>query len=333
MSESLQNLLRDLALRSDKPSAPGIYLAHPVARGSNHFIAIDINSAPTLLLNSENISQAVVPPLKLRGIHVAYGMPCNLQLPSGSRTQHVLTTITCKTSDPLERAFFIDCCETLLRIVGESPSLNAVIAATEHLSNVFQRLGSPARESITGIIGELLIIDLSPNPYTAIAAWRQHPEDRYDFSLDSIRLEVKSSSSRNRIHYLTYEQCSPPLGTIGLLASIIIESAGGGQSLRDLITSIETRVIDDHQCVYRLRGIVADTLGETLARALEERFDRALAEASVQLYDLRSVPAIRGLLPPGVVRVKFQSDVTLSRQVRISQFLENNPRIGEMLRL
>jgi len=181
------------------------------------------------------------------------------------------------------------------------------------------------------MIGELLLLDLSPDPIFAIQAWRKHTDDRYDFSYENVRVEVKATQNRSRVHHLTYEQCAPPQHAIGILASVIVESAGGGQSLTELVQSIERRVGADREAVFRLLEVVAETLGDSLVGALGERYDRGIAEDSILYFDLRAVPAIRGDQPRGVSQVRFQSDLTSTKPIAIADAVTQYPLLGRLL--
>lgn len=333
MSETLKSIYTDIASGIVSYSlAQGSMLAHDIPWASTHYIAVDADGAPCILLRSFENEVKISAPLKLRGISIRYNVPCNLLLSDGSRISELLTAITCVTSNGLERELFLDSCDTLIRVLGSRPSINDIKLAAEHLANIFQKLSSPPRQTVTGLIGELLIIDISPEPLFSINIWRQHKEDRYDFSTKELFLEVKSSKARDRRHYLTYEQCHPPKSTAGLLASIVIESVGGGQSVSELIHSIENKIIESNDAVYRLHEIVAETLGDALASAMGERFNRKLAEQSISIYDLNTIPAIRGKIPSGISKIRFLSDLNIVNPIELEEVIREYPDVNKILK-
>jgi hypothetical protein len=83
-------------------------------------------------------------------------------------------------------------------------------------------------------------------------------------------------------------------------------------SLAELLSLIETRLAGRQDLVLKLQETVATTLGDAFLPSLDARFDDALAHSSIQVFDLRSVPAIRGDLPAGVGDVHFSSDLGAS---------------------
>jgi hypothetical protein len=220
--------------------------------------------------------------------------------------------------------YFIHAADTVLRIVGPKPSLEDVRDATARLAEIFQRLARPARSSITGVIGELMLIAKSMSPRHAVLAWRSATDDRFDFADHDVRIEVKATQRGLRAHHFSYEQCGPPRGTVGILASMFIESSGGGLSVRELVRRIENSLVGHHHALLRLQEVLANTLGESLMQALQERFDLELAEESLQFYNLEKIPAIRGPLPTFVSQVRFRVDLTNSRHEPPSALADAN---------
>ena len=136
---------------------------------------------------------------------------------------------------------------------------------------------------------------------------------RYGYvPVGSVRADVKATSQRARIHHLSWAQCNPPPDTTGLVISLFVESSGGGMSLAELLSLIETRLAGRQDLVLKLQETVATTLGDAFLPSLDARFDDALAHSSIQVFDLRGVPAIRGDLPAGVGDVHFSSDLGAS---------------------
>jgi hypothetical protein len=263
-------------------------------------------------------------PLRLQGLLVQYSIPCRLVVRDGETIDRTLTTLLCTTADAMERRYFLYLADLMLRILGPAPALAAVISAAEHLARMFQALSQPARRPLTGLIAELLLIARSAEPATAAMAWRSAIDDTFDFADDDVRVEVKAGQGRRRVHHLSYSQCHPPQGTVGILASVLVESSGGGQSVAELIREIEGRVAGRHDALVRVRDVFAETLGATVIAALEERFDRQVADETLQLYDLAEVPAVRGALPQGVSEVRFRADLSVSAPRDLAYFQERS---------
>ena len=127
-----------------------------------------------------------------------------------------------------------------------------------------------------------MLILFAADPDAAISAWRVDPNERFDFVVGNLRLDVKATSTGRRSHEITFEQANASEGAQGLFASIWIETVGGGgTTLSGLLATIETRVGGQSCLVSKLRRVVAETLGNALPAALDSRFDLQLARSSL----------------------------------------------------
>ncbi len=318
MPEILEPLLAELEAGEGQRRIAGAFAVVPIPGYPRQYFGVDEQGSPCVLLHAIESGGRVVPALRLRGLVVQYAVPCRVALADGTTREENLTTIVCLAAGTTERRYFLHAAEIVLRIVGAEPDLAAVIAGTQRLADIFQRLALPARRPLTGLLGELIVILESRSAHDTIAAWRSGADDTFDFSAEDVRLEVKAAHDRLRAHFLTYEQSHPPAGTFGILASVFIESSGGGMSLEELIRAIEARLRGHNDAMLHLHQVIATTLGISLTAALGERFDRQLAVESLQFFDLADVPAIRGTLPDGVSKVRFRTDLSLiaSRPLR-----------------
>jgi Putative PD-(D/E)XK family member, (DUF4420) len=227
--------------------------------------------------------------------------------------------------------YFLSVCETILRILGAQPTRAAIAGTVNRLALIFQRLQNPPSRSVNGLFGELFLIRQSRHPVRVLGAWRIQDNSRFDFSAGDIRLDVKTTNGRIRVHSFSYEQCNPPPGTIAVAASLFTERIAGGVSLRELVLEVERLAESNTELVMKLHDIVAGTLGNALPESLSIRFDQRLAAASLQFYDLKAIPAIRGDLPAGVGDVRFWSDLSSAAAIPISVLLARERGIADFL--
>jgi hypothetical protein len=293
-------------------------LAHGADEGSfrvgsipgyeRHYVGRNSTGHPSLLLGSA--PGAFHAPVRLAMMDARFGNRHRIHPVDGNAREELLSVITCTSQDAQAQAYFLHVCGTILRIVGPNPALHDIVQAVQRLIELFRRLSRPASRSLNGLLGELFLIAASRDVRAAVAAWRSSDIDRFDFSTGNMRLDVKASAERLRVHHLSAEQCQPPAGTVGLLASLFIEGSGGGQSLRELVAAIEAALAGDDDLILKVQETIAETLGESLPTAMGARFDDRLALASLRFYDLATVPAIRDGVPPEVSGVHFRSDLT-----------------------
>jgi hypothetical protein len=318
MTDALAGILAQLG---GQAAPVGAYMAANLPGYSAHYLGVSHDGSPCLMIAAAAVAGTLPRPLRLQGLSVQYNVPCRLVVEQ-EEVDRTLSTILCTSTDIAERRYFLYLAELMLRILGPAPPLAGVVSATEHLARMFQALAQPPRRPLTGIIGELLVIARSAAPIEAALAWRSAIDETFDFAAGDLRIEVKATQGRARLHHLSYDQCNPPRGTVAALVSVIVESSGGGQSVGELLREVEASLSGRPDAVMRLREVFADTLGNAIVAALDERFDRQLSEQSMLLFDMIEVPAVRGALPAGVTEVRFRADLSRCTPRPASHFQE-----------
>jgi len=306
----------------DEP--PGTFRVQAIPSAPKHYIGRNAAGQPCILLGSA--SDRMQAPVRLAAIEARFGVACRISPAGGQTREEVLTVVTCTAPELQVQDYFLHICETIVRIVGPAPTQGQVVEVVQRLIDLFQRLTRPSSRSVLGLIGELYVIARSRDAAQAVRAWRSADDDRFDFALEDLRLEVKASSERTRIHYLSAEQCRPPPGTVGVLASLFVESTGGGMSVQELVRAIEGRLAASNDLVLKLQETVAETLGQALPVTLAMRFDERLARASLQLYDLAAVPGVRENIPVEVTQVRFRSDLSRTSTLTQSELADRDLR-------
>jgi hypothetical protein len=300
--------LSGLTPKHNPDTPPGVYSVTAIPNFPRHYIGRDHQGRVCVLLGS--VDTATRAPVRLAGLDVQYALTCAVRIRNGADSLFNLTVVTCTGyGDDVER-YFLHILGTLIKIVGEAPTLLEVAESVTQLAGIFQRLTLAARASVAGVIGELVLVASSADAVAAVAAWRTDPDERYDFVLGKLRLEVKSSLTRRRVHGFSFEQCNFPIGCRGIVASTFVERSAGGLSLEGLIGLIGQKLMTAPDSVLKLEKTLAETLGIGLPDALTFSFDYDLACAELAFYDLKSVPAIRGTINPFLSQVRFVSDLS-----------------------
>ena len=240
---------------------PVRYHVRRIPTTPSHFFGRDGHGFPCLLLaTSDEYPKA---PMLLEEVEVRFAVPCRIVLSAHEDTQETLTTVCCTSRNRVLQDYFAHTCEAIVHIVGPTPSLERVVDAVRRLVDLFQRLSLPSSRSVAGLFAELYVIYASRSPRTAVEAWHSKIDERFDFAIGDVRLEVKASRTRQRAHNFSLEQCEPPVATRGILVSVFVETSGGGLSLVELLGGIERKVEGDIDLVLKLREMVAGTLGST----------------------------------------------------------------------
>jgi hypothetical protein len=305
------------------------FVATAIPEFSNHFVGWNNAGEPCLLIKTSD--NGFLAPLKLSALEVHFCIPCEIVLSAARSERYQLTVVTCTSADADLRDYFLHLMDTLLQIIGEEPSLHSVSDTIGKFIEILQQLSKPANRNVNGLFAEVQVIAISRDPIKCVAAWRANLGDRFDFSLENARLEVKATSDRIRSHYFAIEQCVPPQGTHAAVASMFVEQSGAGQSLGELITEAQKRMAGDMQALLKLRTVVAGSLGVSLPAALQIRFDSALARSTLSFFRAGEIPAIRPPIPTGVSGVRFRSDLTGISPVGVADLTRDCAALSNLL--
>jgi hypothetical protein len=159
-------------------------------------------------------------PLRLAGIEARFAVQCRIAEPALPTTTETLTVMLCRSRDPSVEAYFAGIVQSLISVLGPEPATEEINDGVGQLVALFQRLQLPARRSLTGLVGELCVILFAADANAAISAWRVGPDERFDFIVGKLRLDVKATSTDRRSHEITFEQANAPESADGLFASI-----------------------------------------------------------------------------------------------------------------
>jgi hypothetical protein len=313
--------------RPEEHAEPGErFRATPIPGLEQHRIAVNGRGQPALLLKATDDGLASRrSPVKLEHIMVQHDLMCRLEGGDGQREEATFTVVQFVGSDSALRRYFLRVLSPILASLGTTPTRAQVYQAISGLIQLFEAATEAPRAAVQGLWAELLLIVSAHEPGTVAAAWHVSPDERYDFHAGVQRLEVKSASGRRRQHHFSLAQLEPPEGTQLAVASVLMERAGAGTSLGELIQEAHTVLSHRPDLRLRLDLIVGQTLGEALSRSLETRFDRELAIESIAFFDHAHIPRVPSPLPPEVDDVHFRVDLstimTMSLDSGTGQFL------------
>jgi hypothetical protein len=287
-----------------------LYSVSPANGHSAYFVGKDQSGGAYLLVSASGPNLGGHAAIRLEAVEAQFAVRCRVRRGQEPVREGVYSVVRCRAQDSETVRYFYAVCETVIRIMGDAPSEHDVASAVHHLANILREIRNPARETVIGLFGELCVLAFSSSAEDAVAAWRADQSSRYDFARGDARLEVKATSSRLRTHAFSYDQCNPPSGTHALVASLFAECQSGGVTLESVVRTIEERLGGNLELQLKLHEVVASTLGADLAEGVRMPFDLRLAESSLRFFDLRSIPALRDQLPPGVFDVHFRADLT-----------------------
>jgi len=301
---SLSSLFGAISRSAD----PG-YSARLIPGSTLHFIARDADGNPCLLFGSKDAPHELTHAIRLQSIEVQFAVLCRVSMPDGQSSEQRLSVVRCISTDAEVQHYFLKVAETIVQLIGPSPAFAKITEVLRRVVELFRRLDRPRAREIAGLYGELLFISWSRDVAESLRAWRRDATDQFDFSASEVRIDVKATCRRSRIHNFSIDQCRPPPGTIGVIASILLEQ-GAGASISDLIGRIESRIMCNPELVMKLHEGVSEALGASLADGLRSRFDDKVAKHSLKLFFSEDIPAPQGSIPVAVSEVRFKSDLS-----------------------
>ncbi len=307
------------------------YHTERVVNHPNYFIGRDAKAFPCLLIDNLGSSEGYQSPIRLEYLEVQFAIYCLVRTRDSDRESGFFTVLRCRTKDQQVIKYFLFVCEMLIRIIGDLPNSNKISSAVNRIAKLFQQIRKPPTRSINGLFGELFFINQCSNVGHAVFSWRIEDSERFDFTDGAIRIDVKASTGRDRVHQFSYDQCNPPANSIAVVVSILTEQTSGGLSLGQLVRSIEDNISFDSDLILKLHDTIAATLGNCLTESLSKCFDDQLANSTLKYYDLRDIPAIRGELPRNVRNVKFSSDLSNEVAVVTGDLVERVPSFVNFL--
>ncbi len=184
---------------------------------------------------------------------------------------------------------------------GAGRRIDGVVRA---LGTLFENRMNPrlAAERIVGLVGELVVINSFDDCDLIVAAWHSAIDDRYDFSADNKRLEVKATTKIVREHMFRSTQlpANQPLDLV--VASVLVSQTAVGTTISDLVSLIEVRITMESQR-QKLVSQCEEIAGSDLHEADWFSFDLESATRSIRYFKSSEIPTSIG--EEGVVRIDW----------------------------
>lgn len=299
-----------LSLRT--PTGEDAMSAARLAPQSKYRVARDGKGDPVLLLELGNRSHdGGGGAVHLR--HFEYLPTVNASVwdeQAASSEQGTFMVITCRDSDSDLRQHFFGLTTQMIEFLGPNPKPGDADKAIRDLVELFRAMNSPAKRTISGLWAELLVLSEAPDIRTAAAAWHSDPMEEHDFAIGDERVEVKATTRAVREHEISLEQLGGSGSGPVLVASVLLESDDGGDSVIDLLRRAQERMPDTPEAKWRLQQICTETLGEDWDKLRPVRFATNKARESLRWYRATDVPSVSRVIPAQVSHVRFTVDLS-----------------------
>jgi len=284
------------------------YSAVSIKGFENHRLAKDAQENPCLLISvSQTDGVFKVINQKLYNLLVTHNLACEILVGEKIEKQH-FSVISYSGNDDELKSYFLNACEILMNSLGKSPDNEKIKRVVSKFIELFRVLNEPPRKTIQGLWAELFLIQQSSNPEELAKAWHIIPEEKYDFSMNKLRIEVKSSSVRSRVHHFSIEQLLPPSECELFVASVFVDIIAGGKTVADLLEDLIERLNGDSDLIEKLNFVTYSTLGSSIDRISSIGYDYELAKDSLKFYSSNTIPKIEHI-PDNVTEVRFKSSL------------------------
>jgi hypothetical protein len=201
--------------------------------------------------------------------------------------------------------------ESLSRYLSAKSGVTArdfgqAFAAWEQL---FQKRRRLSLDEEQGLWGELYFLSTCPSIERAVASWRGPSAEDYDFLIEDIAFEVKSSRRQGR-HHVSHAQVSQAIrpSSIYLISLWIGEDAVDGRTLPQMVEIVGANTQDPI-------GFEEKLLNTGYSRGDHGLSDRSFtALESPALYDMVAIPRVR-VFDPGVMSLSYEVQLNWQEQV------------------
>jgi len=163
---------------------------------------------------------------------------------------------------------------------------NAVLALRQLFGTGFH--STPDISVVRGLLGELVVLQATQNLDVAVSAWHVDSDSRYDFSVETKRVEVKSTTSTVREHRFTSRQLPPLRGVDVWIASVQLAEVSMGASIASLFSEYANSLPE--KLAKKLSDVIVETTGLPPAALTSPMIDIESSVSSVLLFPAAVVP-------------------------------------------
>jgi hypothetical protein len=185
----------------------------------------------------------------------------------------------CDDQDEIECAFAI--CAGLRLLVRESKGGLSLAAVESFIKGAFNR--TPMSKEV-GLFGELLAIYMAKSSAEAVKTWHATNFDTYDFGNSRGYLEVKTTSTSQRAHWLSLGQVQKVPRDKVTICSYILNLIPDGTTIEMLVELLVSKIPLAELKVF------SEILSQYPLHTFTRRFDLSSAVESMKLYALEDLP-------------------------------------------
>ncbi|MBU3625497.1 PD-(D/E)XK motif protein [Polynucleobacter sp. JS-Safj-400b-B2] len=267
-----------------------------------------MDGSPVFLLFDSSESH-YTPGYQFKHLTAQFHVTCNVST-QDANLQGQFALVACESSVPELHEIFIRCFGAAIEELPVACGTRELSSCIRDLLDLFRALSQPGSREISGLWAELYVIAKSGDILSALACWREDSYDRFDFSWNDGRLEVKSSVQSTRLHEFSLEQLATPFNGVGYVASLLLQPLTGGTGILEFAATIETAVQHSPALKKKLWKNMAKALGSDFSEGLDRQFDVSYADRHLTIYSMGDIPRPDTPADPRIKSIKFAVDLT-----------------------
>jgi hypothetical protein len=287
------------------------FTAIPISASRRDFLAKSEDGSPVFLLHDSSPAH-FNPGINFHHLSSQFHATCGVHTGAG-RVEDQFCIVTCDASVPELHELFVRCVCAAIEELPAACSTRELEQCISRLRDLFRALSQPSGREIAGLWAELFVIERSNSYASATAAWRDDQLDRYDFSGDMMRAEVKSSTKGFRSHEFGLEQLQQPEHSDGFVVSVMMQTLAGGAGVLDLASSIDEKLGGYPKLRQKLWRNVAQVLGAEFSERVDKRFDVDFSIRNLVVFAMMDIPRPVSPSDPRISSVRFIADLSTVR--------------------
>lgn len=282
---------------------------------SSHRVAKNFKGLPAILIKTKNDDNMIN---NYKGDNILLRFKENCKIIEDDKS-YVFTILSCRSDDELIIKMFLDICETTLSGLNNEPTCKEIKKITNTIIELFREI-SDKKRSIIGLWGELFLIKTSSNTEKVLQAWHENPTDKYDFFDDNEALEVKCTSSTDRVHKFKHDQLLSEIKNHYVVSIMVSENSINGISIVDLFEDIKRNKLPEN-LLNKLTKNFYKVVGSNLKEDLNEiKFDIEYSKKNLMYFKLKDISTLRNS-DDAISEITYKVD--LSRKKNLDRLSEN----------
>lgn len=312
---SLFNKLKKL--KENPPSSQDRFYVDSVFDKLDHRIGVTAKGQPVFFIKTTPSKNHNIP-ISLNLIEIVFNQHCELVSTLKGKEEGEYTTVTLKTSSDDMSDYFLSSIYPLIKNLRAKPTAQSIKTELDKLVTLFKNLNNRPKNSVQGLWSEVFFIEQSKDLEYAINSWHVSKKDRYDFNDGHDKLEIKSTSSNQRIHRFNQAQLTKVKGVSVFVGSVFVLETNKGKTINDLLNTIKTKT-KNQNLIYKLNLVISETLGRDIERIYETAYDYSFAASTKAFYNISDIPHIsKENIPNEITNIKFDCNLEGVNQIDIA---------------